>query len=224
MNSKGETARDRFACVAARPFLYAVLDASLVGERSLSEWAGLLAGEGGAPILQWRFKELSDAKALEGAHELRAATARLGRLFVVNDRPDIARIVGADGVHLGQDDLEPDDVRALLPGCIIGVSTHNREQFERALKTSSDYIAVGPVFATQSKARPDPMVGTAFVSWASKEAGRPVCAIGGIDSSNVESVVRAGARGIAVISDLMKSPAPNEAASRMQALIETAPR
>ena len=183
----------------------------MLGSRSLTEWVKLTAGEARAAVVQWRFKGLADAEALEGARELRAATREAGVLFFINDRPDLARIVEADGVHLGQEDLDPADVRLLLPGALIGVSTHNSSQFEAALESPADYIAVGPVFGTASKANPDPVVGVEFVSWASSRTARPVVAIGGLNALNAASVVRAGARGLAVISELMKAGDPAEA-------------
>lgn len=187
----------------------------MLGSRSLTEWVRLTAGEGRAAVLQWRFKSLTDAEALEGARELRAATREAGVLFFINDRPDIARIVEADGVHVGQEDLDPADARLLLPEALIGVSTHNARQFEAALESPADYIAVGPVFETASKANPDPVVGLEFVSWASSRTTRPIVAIGGLNAGNATAVARAGARGLAVISELMKASDPGQAASEL---------
>jgi len=195
-----------------RPFVYAILDASMVGSRSLTEWVELPAGADRAPVLQWRFKGLPDHQALAGARELAAAARKKGALLFINDRPDIARIVAADGVHVGQEDLDPADVRAVMPEALIGVSTHNRAQFARALESPADCIAVGPVFGTASKANPDPVVGLPFVSWASGETRLPVIAIGGLNARNSGDAVRAGARGIAVISELMRSDQPGETA------------
>ncbi len=203
-------------------FLYAIIDAGWAGDRSLTTWAELLCGEDRAQVIQWRFKELSDAKGLEGAFELRAVTRRLGVPFFINDRPDIAKIVGADGVHVGQDDLDPDDVRAILPGILIGVSTHNREQVVRGLASSADYIAVGPVFGTTSKENADPTVGVDLVAWAAGQTERAVVAVGGLNTANVSAVVKAGARGIAAISELMRAEAPGEAARDLQRLIRQA--
>ena len=197
------------------PFLYAILDASMLGSRSLTEWVRLTAGEGRAAVLQWRFKSLTDAEALRGARELRAATREAGVLFFINDRPDIARMVEADGVHVGQEDLDPADARLLLPEALIGVSTHNARQFEAALESPADYIAVGPVFETASKANPDPVVGLEFVSWAASRTTRPIVAIGGLNAGNAAAVAGAGARGLAVISELMKASDPGQAAREL---------
>jgi thiamine-phosphate pyrophosphorylase len=189
----------------------------MAGARSLAEWVSLVAGPGRAAVVQWRFKGLSDALALEGAQELRKATRDAGVLFIVNDRPDIARIVEADGVHVGQDDLDPNDVRQLLPHSIVGVSTHNAAQFETALGKAVDYIAVGPVFGTTSKANPDPIVGLEFVSWARTRATIPLVGIGGLNVSNIDAAARAGADGLAVISELMKAGRPDQTAEALVA-------
>jgi len=202
------------------PFLYPIIDASMVGsERSLGDWVSCLAGPGRAALVQWRFKSLTDAAALAGARELREATRAMGVILIINDRPDIARMVEADGVHLGQEDLDPEDARALLPGAIIGVSTHNRAQFETALKKPVDYIAVGPVFETASKTNPDPVVGLEFVAWARALTSKPIVAIGGITRANAVAIARAGADGLAVICEVMKAARPDEAAAAFTAAI-----
>jgi thiamine-phosphate pyrophosphorylase len=202
--------------VPAAPFLYAVLDASLRGGRSWTEWVELVAGEDRARVVQLRAKELTDATFVEAAREVRAACARAAVTFIVNDRPDIARIVEADGVHVGQDDLPPDEVRRLLPDALIGVSTHADPQLEAALATTADYVAVGPVFPTGSKQNPDPVVGLDFVRRAAARAGsRPLVAIGGITTVTASRTVAAGASGIAVIAPLMRAPDPGEAAREL---------
>jgi thiamine-phosphate pyrophosphorylase len=206
------------------PFLYAILDASMLGSRSLTEWVRLVAGEERAAVVQWRFKGLTDALALEGARELREATREARVLLFINDRPDIARMVEADGVHVGQEDLDPADVRRLLPGSLVGVSTHDPRQFEAALESPADYVAVGPVFGTASKANPDPEVGVEFVSWASSRTTRPIVAIGGLTAGNAGSVVRAGAMGLAVISELMKARDPAAASHALARQVRLAAR
>lgn len=216
--------RPSAAALPKTPFLYAIVDASMIGSRSLTEWVRLLSGEDRAAVLQWRFKGLTDALALEGARELRAATREAGVLFFINDRPDLARLVLADGVHVGQEDLDPADVRRILPETLIGVSTHNPGQFEAALESRADYIAVGPVFGTASKANPDPVVGVDFVSWAASRTTRPIVAIGGLNAANAASVARAGARGLAVISELMKAQDPAEASRALVRQIRLAAR
>jgi len=194
----------------------------MIGSRSLTDWVNLVAGEDRAAVLQWRFKALADDAALSGAKELRAATREAGVLLVINDRPDIARIVKADGVHVGQEDLDPAEARTLLPGGLVGVSTHREDQFESARASPADYIAVGPVFVTASKANPDPVVGLPFVSWAASRTRRPVVAIGGLTTQNAGDVVRAGALGVAVISELLMAERPEAAARSLCAVIRHA--
>jgi thiamine-phosphate pyrophosphorylase len=187
----------------AGPFLYPVVDAALLGERPVGPSVAALVA-GGARIVQLRAKGLSDGRLLELAAEALAVTRGAGALLVVNDRPDVARILGADGVHLGQEDLAPHDVRALLaPGSIVGLSTHSLEQLARAEAEPVDYVAIGPVFPTRTKSHPDPVVGLEMVRRARERTRRPLVAIGGITSENARSVVEAGADGVAVISALL---------------------
>lgn len=195
------------------PFLYAILDAGLKGSRTWTEWVELVAGPERAGLVQLRAKALPDVAFVEAAREVGAACARARVPFIVNDRPDIARVVGADGVHVGQWDLTPSEIRTLLPDAIVGVSTHDGGQLAGAIASPADYIAVGPVFATTTKANPDPVVGLDFVRRAASLSDRPVVAIGGITTANARDVAGAGARGVAVISALMSHGDPRSAAS-----------
>lgn len=186
-----------------RPFLYPIVDVAALGERAVgSAVAALVAG--GAKIVQFRAKGLPDRRFLDLAAEALAAARAGGAALVVNDRPDVAIIIGAAGVHLGQDDLDPRAVRTLLPpGTLLGVSTHSLEQLERAAGAPVDYLAIGPVFPTRSKAAPDPVVGLEMVRKARALAAGSLVAIGGITEENARSVVEAGADGVAVISALL---------------------
>jgi thiamine-phosphate pyrophosphorylase len=122
----------------------------------------------------------------------------------VNDRLDVAVLSGASGVHVGQDDLEVEQARGLMrKEKWVGVSTHTIEQFQKAAATSADYIAVGPVFATSSKANPDPVIGTEFIRRVRPLTDKPIVAIGGIKLENAACVVEAGADCVAVISDVL---------------------
>lgn len=161
---------------------------------------------GGVGIAQLRAKALSDRALLEAATTAALAAREAGMLLIVNDRPDIARICGADGVHLGQDDLPPGVARDLLPGAVIGVSTHDTAQLAAALREPVDYVAVGPVFETASKANPDPVVGLELVRRARAETSLPIIAIGGITRARARAVAEAGADGLAVIGDLLDAP------------------
>ncbi len=145
------------------------------------------------------FRDLA-ATAIERA---RAAGSEL----YVNDRPDVAALAGATGVHLGQSDLTPADARLVLSSSQrVGVSTHSLSQARQALQDGADYVAIGPVFPTFTKANPDPTVGLAGVREASalvRGAGRPLVAIGGISLETALGVIEAGADSVAVISDLL---------------------
>ena len=186
-----------------RPFLYPIVDVAALGERAVGSVVAALAA-GGAKVVQFRAKGLSDRRFLDLAAEALAAARAGGAALIVNDRPDVALILGADGVHLGQDDLDPRAVRPLLPpGALLGVSTHNLEQLERAAGAPVDYLAIGPVFPTRSKAAPDPVVGLEMVRKARALAAGCLVAIGGITEDNARSVVDAGADGVAVISALL---------------------
>lgn len=127
--------------------------------------------------------------------------------FIMNDRADLCLAADFDGVHVGQDDLSPESVRKIIgPNRWLGVSTHNPEQVREAERTSADYIAVGPVFTTSSKSKPDPVIGIEGVRRARELTRKPLVAIGGITRSNARSVIESGADSIAVISDLLRDP------------------
>jgi len=190
-----------------------------LGARGVGSAVAALAS-GGAKVVQFRGKGLPDRRFLELAAEALAAARQGGAMLVVNDRPDVAVILGADGVHLGQDDLAPRDVRPLLPaGTLLGVSTHGLDQLERAAGEPVDYVAIGPVFATRSKAVPDPVVGLEMVRRARARTARPLVAIGGITEENARSVAEAGADGLAVISALLSQADLAAAARRFAAAI-----
>jgi thiamine-phosphate pyrophosphorylase len=154
---------------------------------------------------------------------LTLAAREYGAEFFVNDRPDITYLAGANGVHVGQDDLTVEQARALVgPHRWVGVSTHNREQFERAVLTSADYVAIGPVFATTSKANPDPVVGTELLRQLRPLTQKPIVAIGGIRLENAPEIIQAGADAVAVISDILAASNPAERASQFLQRLDTA--
>jgi thiamine-phosphate pyrophosphorylase len=185
--------------------VYGIADATALGGASPAAAAAAMA-RGGVSWVQLRAKEASDAEL----HELAAASARAlegtGALLWIDDRPDVAALVGAAGVHLGQEDLPPAAARPVVGGGVwIGRSTHDREQVLEADRDPDvDVIAVGPVFATASKERPDPVVGLELVAWARRATRKPLVAIGGIDASNLASVLAAGADAAAVLSALCR--------------------
>jgi len=187
------------------PPLYAILSAD-VFPGDLEDWARRLA-DGGAGIIQYRDKRASSARLLAVAHRLSALAQSHPFRFVMNDRADIAALAGARGVHVGQEDLPVEAARRICgPDCWVGVSTHNLEQFRAAVATSADYIAVGPIFATATKERPDPIVGVEFIRQVRPMTQKPIVAIGGITAEHAADVYAAGANSIAVAADLATAP------------------
>jgi len=188
------------------PRLYPILDTSCFSNsRSLFEAAHDLA-DAGCTLLQYRNKSGQARLMLEEARELRTRLGASVKL-IMNDRADLCLAAGFDGLHVGQDDLLPESARRIIgPALWLGVSTHNPEQLAEADKTSADYLAIGPVFATASKANPDPVVGLEGVRRARELTRKPLVAIGGITRANARSVIEAGADAVAVISDLLPDP------------------
>jgi thiamine-phosphate pyrophosphorylase len=169
--------------------------------------------DAGVRLLQYRSKAASARELLKSSQNLASLLAPREVSFVVNDRADVAALVGASGVHVGQEDLDAEQARALVgPEKWVGVSTHNLEQFQTAAATSADYIAVGPIFATSSKANADPVVGTEFVRQVRALTDTPIVAIGGITLENAAAVIDAGADSVAVISDILRARDPGERA------------
>jgi thiamine-phosphate pyrophosphorylase len=188
------------------PRLYPILDmACFATDDNLFSAAEELA-RAGVTLLQYRNKSGKARQMLEQARKLRRRLANSVKL-IMNDRADFALAAGFDGVHVGQDDLSPEAARMVIGKNLwLGVSTHNPEQVKEADKTSADYIAVGPVFATGSKARPDPVIGLEGVRRARELTGKTLVAIGGITRENCCAVIEAGADSVAVISDLVHEP------------------
>ena len=172
------------------------------------------AAAGGADVVQIREKELPDGLLLPRLELARDVTARLGVPLVVNDRADLARLVGADYVHVGQEDLPVAAARELVPG--VGQSTHAPEEIDRS---EADYIGVGPVHATPTKEGRQP-VGLALVRHAAANARCPWFAIGGIDERTVDAVIDAGATRIAVVRAIADAADPQAAAARLRRRLE----
>ena len=167
---------------------------------------------GGVDIVQLREKKANARRIIELGKKIRQLTGMYNALFIVNDRVDIAKIVNADGVHLGQDDVEIDYAKMILgDDKIIGISTHEPEQALKAIKEGADYIGVGPVFETPTKPGRK-SVGIEYVKWASENVlDIPFYAIGGINQENVCDVIKSGARNIAVVRAIINAPSPKEA-------------
>jgi thiamine-phosphate pyrophosphorylase len=188
------------------PRLYAILDRSTFKGLAdlLASAEELLAG--GVTLLQYRNKNGNARAMLDEARSLRQLVAGRAQLFM-NDRADLCVAAEFDGLHVGQDDLSPEAARRVIGAArLLGVSTHNPEQLRTAETTSADYLAIGPVFGTTSKEKPDPVVGLEGVSRARELTRKPLVAIGGITRQNSRSVIEAGADSVAVIADLRQDP------------------
>jgi thiamine-phosphate pyrophosphorylase len=211
----GPTIRERLIQIKIRnsefaiqnfPRLYAIIDAAQVEQRSpLAIFDMLLSA--GVELIQYRDKGGSPRQLFETSRQLAERARKSHATFIVNDRADVALAVDARGVHLGQDDLPVELARRVVsPGTIVGSSTHSTAQVEEASRSSADYIALGPIFPTQSKERADPTVGLEGVRAARKVTRKPLVGIGGITVENARAVIEAGADAVAVISDLLKHP------------------
>lgn len=203
--------------------LYAILDVDAVTARGfvplrvLDVWL-----DAGLRLLQLRAKNLAAGPMLELADAIASRCRAVGAVFIVNDRADIAAMTAADGVHLGQDDLPPDAARAVVgPKAWIGRSTHTAAQVEAACGEPITYLAIGPVFSTQSKANPDPIVGIDGVRRTAERArlaGLPVAAIGGVTLERAANVLDAGAAAVVVLSDLLVEPLDGRVRAYLRAL------
>jgi thiamine-phosphate pyrophosphorylase len=198
--------------VISVPRLYAIVDAaSFLTMEEVTAFAEQLVA-GGCTLLQYRNKTGNARVMLDQARSLRRqsrarAPAPQGLKLIMNDRADLCIVAEFDGVHVGQDDVTPESVRNIIGADRwLGVSTHNPEQLREADRTSADYLAIGPVFSTTSKERPDPVVGLEGVRRARQLTRKPLVAIGGITRGNAASVIEAGADSVAVISDLLREP------------------
>ena len=187
------------------PRLYPIIDSSLPAERGLTPGAMARAlVQAGAGIVQFRHKTAYTRDAFSQAEEIGRILRDANTLYVINDRADIAMMVGAGGVHVGQDDLPAADVRQLVgPSLLVGFSTHNEQQLREGDTQPVDYLAIGPIFGTTSKDNPDPTVGLDELARLRSLTSKPLVAIGGITRANARQVLEAGADSVAVISDLL---------------------
>jgi thiamine-phosphate pyrophosphorylase len=204
------------------PIIYPVLDTAVCAAHGIDLLAMATACfRGGARLLQLRAKADSSAHIAALADVLVAAARPFGARVIINDRADIALMSGAAGVHVGQTDLPVDAVRDVLgPAPIVGVSTHDREQIDRALATSASYVAVGPLFLTATKDTGYDPRGLDLVAYAAGR-GKPIVGIGGITLERASSVVAAGASAVAVITDLLTG---DQVEARVRAYCQTRPR
>lgn len=191
---------------------YPIVDTAYLKPRELAPVASSLL-KGGAMVIQLRAKGLGGRELLFAAIEIKRLAASYGAVFIVNDRVDIALLSGADGVHLGQDDIPPLEARkALGPNAIIGLSTHNALEAKEARSLGADYISFGPVFATSTKKDAETPKGLIALKKTRSATSLPIVAIGGITEENMGQVLGAGATAVAMISEVLLSKAPEKKA------------
>ena len=188
------------------PRFYPILDAAALDRAGLDALdAAEVLMDAGARIVQYRWKRPYTRAALQTAEAVGRIARAAGALYVINDRADIALLVGADGVHVGQRDLPPAAVRRVSgEKLFVGLSTHNEEQLRAAADQPIDCVALGPVFGTVSKLNPDPPVGLEELARLAALAQRPLIAIGGLTLETAPTALDAGAASCAVISDWMR--------------------
>ncbi len=197
--------------------LYVLVSQSLCRRPWLEE--ARLALEGGAEVLQLREKQMEGAQLLIRARQLVALCRQYDALCIINDRVDIALLSGADGVHVGQEDLPAGEVRKLLgANALIGVSTHHLEQARQAVADGADYIGVGPIFPSSTKPQAQ-LAGLDYARQVAGEINLPAFAISGINSGNLEKLLTTGLRGVAVSSAVLGQTDPKAAAERMAAML-----
>jgi thiamine-phosphate pyrophosphorylase len=187
------------------PRFYPIIDAGLLATRGvdLREFAVALR-DAGISLLQYRNKTGEPLEIVRDAAVIAEVFAQTSAMLILNDRADLAVLTEWDGVHVGQEDLSPEDARSVVGGSrYIGISTHLDDQVRAADASCADYVAIGPVFATSSKENAEPVVGLEGVRRARALTTRPLVAIGGITRVNALSVIEAGADAVAVISELL---------------------
>jgi len=193
------------------PALYAILDAGALPDGNFALAAKL--ARAGVELIQLRDKHASARKIYDISLRWSRELPQRGVRMILNDRPDIAAMTHAGGVHVGQEDLPVEIARSLVgEERWVGVSTHNLEQLREAALTSADYIAVGPIFPTTTKENPDPVVGLELIRAARRLTKKPLVAIGGITIESAEAVFQAGADSVAVARDLLTAGDPSKRA------------
>jgi thiamine-phosphate pyrophosphorylase len=207
--------------------LYALIDPEHAGGHDLVELARLVA-QGGATLVQLRDKCSGTRRIVERARAIKASLKAFDIPLLINDRIDVALACGADGVHVGQDDMAVEDARRLLGrAAIIGLSLRTATQAAAAPLEFLDYVGVGGVFATSSKENPAPPIGVAGLAWIAdivrrRAPGFPLCGIAGITLDNAGHAIAAGADGVAVISALSLDRDPQAAARKIRSVVDIA--
>jgi len=200
--------------------LYAIIDAAKAGQSHASVCKKLM--DAGIRVVQLRDKTATFEELLEIGSELRKITSAAGAALIVNDNPYLAREIDADGVHIGQDDFPPDIVREVVgPDKIVGLSTHSKQQAIAATSWPIDYIGIGPVYPTTSKASEYKPVGTSLIRWARQHIPLPTVAIGGIAEDTIPDVLAAGATNVAMIGALMEAQDISQRARELRELADS---
>lgn len=203
-----------------RPVLSTGLYLILTDPRDGYEALTRLALRARLPAIQLRYKGSDEKRFQTLAEKMRRLTAGSRTAFIVNDRPDIALAVNADGVHVGQEDLSPADVRRMVGDkMLVGLSTHNLEQVQKANSEPVDYIGFGPLFATTSKADPDPVLSPQMLPQAGRISERPIVAIGGLTSERIRALDLSACRNVAVISAVGKAEDPFNAMQTINTIV-----
>lgn len=198
-----------------------VITDTRVQSRFTHEQLAELACAGGANVIQLRDKELPDEEFTRIAERVLGICRAHGVQLIINDRVEVARVVGADGVHVGRDDTRVQDARVVLgTWAVIGTSATNDDEARVAHRAGADYIGVGHVFATTSKTKPGAPIGLEMLERACRNVSRPVIAIGGINAENAGDVMRVGAHGIAVIAAVCAADDPRTAAKRLRQIVD----
>jgi thiamine-phosphate pyrophosphorylase len=207
--------------------LNAIVDPERANGRPLVDLTRMVVA-GGATLIQLRDKHGATRQMIEQARAIKAALAGSGVALVVNDRVDVAQIAGADGVHVGQEDMRVEDARWLLgPNAIIGLSVKTAAMANAAPLEHLDYVGVGGVYATTSKDNPDKPIGVdglreIVAAFRARKHSLPICGIAGIEAGNAAAVIEAGADGVAVISALSMKPDPEAAARELRGVVDAA--
>ncbi|MFH1823625.1 MAG: thiamine phosphate synthase [Candidatus Firestonebacteria bacterium] len=200
--------------------LYVIIDPDVCLNNPLNVTENAI--KGGADIIQLRCKRLPDFEFLKLARDVSKICFKYKIPFLIDDRIDLAILVGADGVHLGQNDLPITSARKLLKNKIIGLSTHNEKEVYSAIKVGVDYISFGPVFKTNTKLNLPPVIGLKKLKNIRKFVKIPIMAIGGINECNAKEVIKAGADGVAIISAICKSKDVLKATRKIRKEVEKA--
>ncbi|MEI7027852.1 thiamine phosphate synthase [Paenibacillus sp. y28] len=178
--------------------------------------------EGGITMLQLREKHAPLRQVLREGRAIRELCRSYNVPFLVNDRIDVAMLLEADGVHVGQDDIPASEARSLLgPQAIIGMSAGTEEEVHIALQENPDYLGIGPIYATATKGDAGAPIGTRLLEWSQKQASLPMVGIGGITAGNAGEVITAGADGVAVVSAITAAGDPGQAASKLRSIVHT---